>query len=446
MANGDLLKLQASIPGEQEASDLALAEALSGIASGFQAQDPVSAILKGITGGVATTKKLSAEEQKSIRLQKLQQDITNMQQVQTQLQNQKRLAETLTKNKETLSNFMANVLVLPADQRGQALRQGIGTISGLTDALSTVTGRQVNPEDISLGENNEIFLKSDGQAVSLGRAENYLIPTDAGRIQEQQARKEFRVLNPETGLEETAFGTFEEVQNQGKQVLGLAPSRQQITQVQQVPTPTEATVSGEIQAAFGETLSQARQIPTQEFNLDRIVQGIRGGANTGPAAGVMTFINSLGAQAGLDINLGGGSSLEQVRSAANELIIPKVKALGSRPSDKDLQFVTDAAANAGKSVEANLEYIDAQRQLNSRLASHAAIIRDNAAQSGVSIDNLLRDFDAANPFTARSGADVAAELGIDLEAFDVTEDIKGAVPTAAPAEDIEAAKKRLGIR
>jgi hypothetical protein len=55
----------------QQTSDDVAASSLAEIANGFQASDPVSALLKGITGGVALTKKGKAQVQRDINNQQM---------------------------------------------------------------------------------------------------------------------------------------------------------------------------------------------------------------------------------------------------------------------------------------------------------------------------------------------------------------------------------------
>jgi hypothetical protein len=98
-------------------------------------------------------------------------------------------------------------------------------------------------------------------------------------------------------------------------------------------------------------------------SLDNLVQS---GGVTGPASGMLSTLNELGGQLGLEIDLSESSSIRQIEGASNKIAVPLVKQLGVNPTDKDFEIIKSTVARAGTSVPANYAFIDTANQLSER--------------------------------------------------------------------------------
>lgn len=96
---------------------------------------------------------------------------------------------------------------------------------------------------------------------------------------------------------------------------------------------------------------------------------------TGTGQEFLTSINKIGQILNPSFNLKDVAGVEAFRGFANQVILPKVKQLGSRPTDKDLEFVQGSFASLSNSVAGNMFLLKALKLSNARqiLRSDAAI-------------------------------------------------------------------------
>jgi len=140
-------------------------------------------------------------------------------------------------------------------------------------------------------------------------------------------------------------------------------------------------------------------LATIETNLDDIVA--RGGA-TGAASGAIQLINNLGAQAGLDINLGESANLTAIEGASNALAVPLTKQLGVNPTDKDFEIVKSTVARAGTSIPANYALVDVAKQAAKRksVVADMAIRADDEGLDFKSLRSQVNAYKKNNPIIA----------------------------------------------
>lgn len=142
-----------------------------------------------------------------------------------------------------------------------------------------------------------------------------------------------------------------------------------------------------------ETSAQAATI---EANLDSLVEG---GGVTGPAFGLLTFLNNSGEQFGIKTDLSETSSLTAIEAASNALAVPLTKQLGVNPTDKDFAIIKSTVARAGTSMPANFALVDLTKQAAARNIGKEALIID-AEERGlneVQIRRELNKFHKNNP-------------------------------------------------
>jgi hypothetical protein len=96
---------------------------------------------------------------------------------------------------------------------------------------------------------------------------------------------------------------------------------------------------------------------------------------TGTGQEFVTFLNKIGQILNPSFNQKDVAGVEAFRGFANQVILPKVKQLGSRPTDKDLEFVQGSFASLSNSVAGNMFLLKALKLSNARqiLRSDAAI-------------------------------------------------------------------------
>jgi len=133
-------------------------------------------------------------------------------------------------------------------------------------------------------------------------------------------------------------------------------------------------------------------------NLDTIEENLRNIETTGPLDAPKMFINNLGAQLGLDINLDETASLEQINAASKALSVPLVKQLGVNPTDRDAKIIEATVAGLGKSKQANMALLNVTRQIANKRLAHANIA-DNLREEGNErqLARKIREYDLNNP-------------------------------------------------
>ena len=140
----------------------------------------------------------------------------------------------------------------------------------------------------------------------------------------------------------------------------------------------------------------ATQAATIEANLDSIIAT---GGQTGPAFGLLTFINNAGAQFGVDVDLNESSSLTAIEAASNKLAVPLTKQLGVNPTDKDFSIIKSTVARAGTSLPANYALVDLTKQAAARDLAKESLVIDAEEQglNEVQLRKALNEFHKNNP-------------------------------------------------
>lgn len=137
------------------------------------------------------------------------------------------------------------------------------------------------------------------------------------------------------------------------------------------------------------------QAATIEENLDSLVSS---GTTTGPASGLLDFMQNFGAQAGLDLDLSASSSRTAIEAASNKLAVPLTKQLGVNPTDKDFAIIKSTVARAGTSLPANYALVDLIKQSSKRDLAKEKLIM-NAQEQGLNelqIRKRLNEFKNKN--------------------------------------------------
>jgi len=90
------------------------------------------------------------------------------------------------------------------------------------------------------------------------------------------------------------------------------------------------------------------------------------GIKTGTGQGFLNTLNKVGQILNPEFQLKNVAGVEAFQGFANQVILPKVKQLGSRPTDKDLEFVVDSFASLKNSVSGNKFLLKALQLQNAR--------------------------------------------------------------------------------
>lgn len=149
------------------------------------------------------------------------------------------------------------------------------------------------------------------------------------------------------------------------------------------------------------------QASTIEQNLDSLVAS---GATTGPASGLLDFMQNLGAQTGLELDLSESSSRTAIEAASNKLAVPLTKQLGVNPTDKDFAIIKSTVARAGTSLPANYALVDLLKQSAKRELGEEKLIL-NAQERGLSEIQIRREL---NKFKKNNRLTVPIPLPKDI--------------------------------
>lgn len=154
-------------------------------------------------------------------------------------------------------------------------------------------------------------------------------------------------------------------------------------------------------------------IEAQMSKTEDLINRVKSGSGTGGFAEVKILLSELG------VPVEDATDLSAIRSMSIETIIPELKQAGTNPTDFDFKQIMKAHANVGKEPEANLILLDAKKQMQERVKSHAEIIRQanrlaqekgiDSQTSAFAIDAALREYDRNNPLRLLS-SDEAREM------------------------------------
>lgn len=154
----------------------------------------------------------------------------------------------------------------------------------------------------------------------------------------------------------------------------------------------------------------SKSIERKQAGIEAI-QGLRGpltqlkenlkGVQTGPLTGANIFLNNLGSQLGLNIDLSDSSRLEQIEAAGNQIALSLTGQLKGALSNKELDFIRNAIPNALRSKFANLALSDALTQVVEQADAKQGIIDElTLAGRDNEIPTALRKFERDNPLRA----------------------------------------------
>jgi hypothetical protein len=133
-------------------------------------------------------------------------------------------------------------------------------------------------------------------------------------------------------------------------------------------------------------------------NLTSLKDNLGNVQTTGPLSQAKIFLNNLGNQLGLDVDLTETSSAEIVQATANEIIVPLVKKLGSNPTDADANRIQAMVPGLGKTKGASFALIDMIEQKiekNGRMARLVADL-DSKDATVIQVRKALLDFNKEN--------------------------------------------------
>lgn len=164
-------------------------------------------------------------------------------------------------------------------------------------------------------------------------AEALGFPTDQGQVYQINTRGEVKLVggkgvNVNVGGKQGYGATLETSKKLNEAAQTASKSNMQINTM--LGLLNDETITTGTGTSFLNTLNKAGQIFNPEFKLENV-------------AGVEAF-----------------------SGFANQVILPKVKQLGSRPTDKDLEFVVDSYASLSNSVAGNKFLLEALSLSNAR--------------------------------------------------------------------------------
>ena len=87
---------------------------------------------------------------------------------------------------------------------------------------------------------------------------------------------------------------------------------------------------------------------------------------TGTGAGFINTLNKAGQLFNPEFKLEGVAGVEAFSGFANQVILPKIKLMGSKPTDKDLDFIIDSYASMKNSVAGNKFLLEGLSLSNAR--------------------------------------------------------------------------------
>jgi len=243
-------------------------------------------------------------------------------------------------------------------------------LAGLNLSAETLQAEGLRRANITSAAPKRVIRETAGGLVSINPATGRSIPVTAeGGRQLQPSVKERTVVN--VGGEEPAFRKSIE-QTRGSKVGA---------RIDKIETDADAAVG---------VLA----------NLDVIEGNLSNVQTTGPLDSAKIFMNNLGTQLGLQLDLSETSSLEQINAASKQLSVPLVKQLGVNPTDRDAKIIEATVAGLGKSKDANKNLIHVLRQVSNKRLVHAKIsdqLRDEGREREIA--RTIREYDKSNPTT-----------------------------------------------
>ena len=192
----------------------------------------------------------------------------------------------------------------------------------------------------------------------------------------------------------TAPVTFSTLSKTGANSLGFPTDKGQVYQINTLGKVQEIGGSGTTvnvggKQGYGATLKLSQKLNEASRNSaasNMQIDTMLGLLNdetikTGTGAGFINAINKAGQVVNPEFELKNVTGVEAFSGFANQVILPKIKLMGSKPTDKDLDFVINSYASLSNSVAGNKFLLEALSLSNARdvALSDAAnkFIKDN---------------------------------------------------------------------
>ena len=178
----------------------------------------------------------------------------------------------------------------------------------------------------------------------------------------------------------TAPTTFSTLSESGAKALNLDTSKGQVYQINTLGKVQEIGGSGTNIIVGGNKAGYASLIETNKklnsasqnaaasnMQIDTMLGLLNNETiTTGTGAGFLNAINKVGQVVNKEFKLEGVAGIEAFSGFANQVILPKIKLMGSKPTDKDLEFVVNSYASLKNSQAGNKFLLEALSLSNAR--------------------------------------------------------------------------------
>ena len=177
----------------------------------------------------------------------------------------------------------------------------------------------------------------------------------------------------------TAPTTFSTLSESGAKALNLDTSKGQVYQINTLGKVQEiggssTTVNVGNKAGYGALLKTSEKLNSASQNSaasNMQIDTMLGLLNdetvtTGTGAGFINTLNKAGQIFNPGFKLEGVAGIEAFSGFANQVILPKIKLMGSKPTDKDLDFIINSYASMRNSVAGNKFLLEGLSLSNAR--------------------------------------------------------------------------------
>ena len=156
--------------------------------------------------------------------------------------------------------------------------------------------------------------------------------------------------------------------------IGLVPGTPEFNDFIKKSSATGTTVNVGNKAGYGALLKTSEKLNSASQNSaasNMQIDTMLGLLNdetitTGTGAGFLNAINKVGQVVNKEFKLEGVAGIEAFSGFANQVILPKIKLMGSKPTDKDLEFVVNSYASLKNSQAGNKFLLEALSLSNAR--------------------------------------------------------------------------------
>ena len=156
--------------------------------------------------------------------------------------------------------------------------------------------------------------------------------------------------------------------------IGLVPGTPEFNDFIKKSSATGTTVNVGNKAGYNELLQSSKKLNEASRNsaasnmqIDTMLGLLNDDTiKTGTGAGFINAITKVGQVVNPEFKLEGVTGVEAFKGFANQVILPKIKLMGSKPTDKDLEFVVNSYASLSNSVSGNKFLLEALSLSNAR--------------------------------------------------------------------------------